>query len=232
MNQDSVILTQAEISQLNRFYARVYGFVGLGIALSALVAGYLLYFNSWHIYNVLVGSGGNFLTVLMLVEVGVVLFASHQAAKNSPLALPLFIVYALLNGYSLSFILAVYAQGTVFAAFVTASLLFFVMAVIGATIKKDLSGFGRAAMGALIGLIIASFVNIFLKSSGMDWMISIAGVVIFSGLIAYDNQKIRHVFEATNGQVGQGWVISLALGLYLDFINIFLYLLRLFGRKK
>ena len=96
--------------------------------------------------------------------------------------------------------------------------------------KKDLSGLGRAMMAALIGLLIAMVVNIFLASGFFDYMISVAMVLVFSGLIAWDNQKIRYVYEESDGQVATGWAISLALSLYLDFINLFLSFLRIFGR--
>ena len=107
----------------------------------------------------------------------------------------------------------------------------FSMAFIGKVTKKDLSGMGRALRAALFGLIIASVVNMFLRNGSFDFLISIAGVIIFSGLIAWDNQKIRYVYERSNGQVENGWAVSLALSLYLDFINLFLSLLRLFGRN-
>ena len=84
-------------------------------------------------------------------------------------------------------------------------------------------------MAALIGIIIASFVNLFIGSGGMSYIISIVSVLIFSGLIAYDNQMIKRVFASTGGQVNDGWAISMALSLYLDFINLFLNLLRIFG---
>ena len=105
------------------------------------------------------------------------------------------------------------------------------MAIIGATTKKNLSAMGQALIAALIGVIIASVVNMFLQSSGMSYIISLISVVIFAGLIAYDNQRIRYVFEETGGNVQEGWAISLALQLYLDFVNLFLNLLRIFGRR-
>ena len=105
------------------------------------------------------------------------------------------------------------------------------MAAIGIFTKKDLSGMGRALMAALVGLIIAMIVNIFLASGFFDYMISIAMVLVFSGLIAWDNQKIRYVYEQSRGQVATGWVISMALSIYLDFINLFLSILRIFGRN-
>ena len=90
---------------------------------------------------------------------------------------------------------------------------------------------GRAMIAGLIGILIASLVNIFLGSEMVDYIVSYVSVVIFSGLIAWDNQKIRYVYEQTGGQVGLGWSISLALSLYLDFINLFLSILRIFGRN-
>ena len=103
------------------------------------------------------------------------------------------------------------------------------MAIIGVVIKKDLSGIGRALIAALFGLILAMVVNIFLNSGLMDYIISIVMVLVFAGLIAWDNQKIRYVYEESDGQVATGWAISLALSLYLDFINLFLSFLRIFG---
>ena len=151
--------------------------------------------------------------------------------KNNPMALPLFLTYSALNGFTLSFIIARYAQATVYKAFVVSALMFFIMSAIGRVTKKDLSGMGRAFMGALIGIIIASIANIFLQSSGMDYVLSILCVIIFAGLTAWDNQKIRYVYEQSNGQPTNGWVVALALELYLDFINLFINILRIFGRN-
>ena len=128
--------------------------------------------------------------------------------------------------------LALYTQATVLAAFITSSAMFFAMALIGKFTKKDLSGLGRSFIAGLIGVIIASLVNIFLRSSGLDFIISIISVIIFSGLIAWDNQRIRYVYEQSGGNVAAGWAVSLALSLYLDFINLFLSILRIFGRDN
>ena len=103
------------------------------------------------------------------------------------------------------------------------------MAIIGVVIKKDLSGIGRALIAALFGLILAMVVNIFLNSGFMDYIISIVMVIVFAGLIAWDNQKIRYIYEESDGQVATGWAVALALSLYLDFINLFLSFLRIFG---
>lgn len=219
-----------ERSGLNQFYAKVYAFVGLGIGLSALVSALMLtVFQSQLVYFLM--HGRLWLMIATFAELGLVFVASSMAAKNSPAALPVFLVYSLLNGFTLSFVVAFYTPGTVLSAFVSSALLFFVMAAIGIFTKKDLSGMGRALMAALVGLIIAMVVNIFLASGFFDYMISVAMVLVFSGLIAWDNQKIRYVYEQSRGQVATGWVISMALSIYLDFINLFLSILRIFGRN-
>ena len=219
-----------ERSGLNQFYAKVYAFVGLGIGLSALVSALMLtVFQSQLVYFLM--HGRLWLMVATFAELALVFVASSMAAKNSPAALPVFLVYSVLNGFTLSFVVAFYTPGTVLSAFISSALLFFVMAVIGIFSKKDLSGMGRALMAALVGLIIAMVVNLFLANSFFDYMISIAMVLVFSGLIAWDNQKIRYVYEQSRGQVATGWIISMALSIYLDFINLFLSILRIFGRN-
>ncbi len=120
------------------------------------------------------------------------------------MALPMFLAYSVTNGITISMILMFYTSETVVLAFVSA-LMFAIMAVIGMTTKKNLSGMAQALRAALWGIIIASVINIFLRSSGLSFMMSIISVLVFSGLIAYDNQRIRNVFEQTGGNVGQGW---------------------------
>lgn len=230
MNDNPFIINQTNVSALNQFFAKIYGFVALGIGLSAVTAYLSLTTFLDTTYSILMG-GSATLMLLMLAELALVFVASGMAAKNSPLALPLFLLYSVMNGFTLSFVLLFYTQTTVFNAFVSSALMFVVMAIVGATTKKDLSALGHALRAALIGVIIASLVNIFLGSSGFSFIISIISVLIFSGLIAYDNQRIRQVFEATDGQVGQGWVVAMALQLYLDFVNLFLHLLRIFGSR-
>jgi len=190
-----------ERSSLNQFYAKVYAFVGIGIGLSALVSALMLtVFQAQLTYFLM--HGRLWLMIATFAELALVFVASSMAAKNSPAALPVFLVYSVLNGFTLSFVVAFYTPGTVLSAFVSSALLFFVMAAIGIFTKKDLSGMGRALMAALVGLIIAM-----------------------------DNQKIRYVYEQSRGQVATGWIISMALSIYLDFINLFLSILRIFGRN-
>ena len=230
MNNNPIIMEQSEITALNRFFAKIYGYVAVGVGLSALVA-YLSLTVFFEATLNLVMGGRFVIWGIMIVEIALVLFASTPAAKNSPMALPLFIAYSALNGFTISIVLWAYTGETVLLSFVTAVGMFAVMAIIGATTKKNLSAMGQALIAALIGVIIASVVNMFLQSSGMSFIISLISVVIFAGLIAYDNQRIRYVFEETGGNVQEGWAISLALQLYLDFVNLFLNLLRIFGRR-
>ncbi len=218
-----------ERSGLNQFYAKVYAFVGIGIALSAIVSALMLTTFQDLLVQLMLNAR-IWLIVTGIVEVALVIFASGLAVKNNPATLPIFLLYSAINGFSLSFIVSLYLPGTVLTAFISSAALFFVMAIVGVVIKKDLSGIGRALIAALFGLILAMVVNIFLNSDLMDYIISIVMVLVFAGLIAWDNQKIRYVYEESDGQVATGWAISLALSLYLDFINLFLSFLRIFGR--
>jgi len=227
MYNDSVIQEQ---SGLNAFYNKIYSLVGIGVGISALVSGLMMTVFQDFFVQILTTAPMVYYAAVV-VELILVFVASGKAVKNSPSALPIFLIYSALNGFTLSFIIARYAQATVYKAFVVSALMFFIMSAIGRVTKKDLSGMGRAFMGALIGIIIASIANIFLQSSGMDYVLSILCVIIFAGLIAWDNQKIRYVYEQSNGQPTNGWVVALALELYLDFINLFINILRIFGRN-
>lgn len=227
MNNHTVI---QDTTGINAFYAKIYSLVGVGLGISAVVSALMLTMFQSVIVSVIMGASWIYYLAIA-AELVLVFAASGMALKNSSMALPLFLVYSALNGFTLSVVLALYTQSSVLSAFVTASAMFFAMAFVGKVTKKDLSGMGRALRAALFGLIIASVVNIFLGSGSFDFLISIAGVIIFSGLIAWDNQKIRYVYEQTNGQVENGWAISMALNLYLDFINLFISLVRLFGRN-
>lgn len=228
MNNNEFIINQVDNTALNRFFAKIYGVVAAGLGISALVA-FLATTVFLPITYSIVTSSPMVIWIIMIAEIALVFAASAMATKNSPMALPMFVGYSALNGFTISIVLWAYTGETVLTAFLTAVLMFVVMAVIGATTKRDLSAMGQALRAALWGIIIASVINIFLRSSGLSFMMSIVSVLVFSGLIAYDNQRIRNVFEQTGGNVGQGWVVSMALQLYLDFINLFLNLLRIFG---
>ncbi|MGT2751338.1 Bax inhibitor-1/YccA family protein [Streptococcus orisasini] len=227
---NNTIYTQSD-SNISSFFAKIYGLVGMGIGLSALVSYLMLYVFRDNMIAIMVNASWIYYLAIF-GELALVLVASGAARKNSPTALPLFLSYSALNGFTLSFIIALYTQTTVLQAFVSSAAVFFAMALIGVTVKKDLSGMAKALIAALIGIIIASLVNIFIGSGTMSYVISILSVLIFSGLIAYDNQLIKRVYEHTGGNVGDGWAVSMALNLYLDFINLFLNFLRLFGNRN
>lgn len=226
---DNIIYTETDTG-LNRFFAKIYGLVGFGIGLSAFVSFLMLYVFSDNMVAIMTSHSLIYYGAIIL-ELVLVFLASGAARKNTPAALPLFLTYSALNGFTLSFVIVAYAQTTVLQAFLSSALLFFVMAIIGAVTKRDLSGMGKAMYAAIIGILIAGLVNLFIGSGLMSLIISVVSVLIFSGLIAYDNQMIKRVYEGTGGNVGNGWTISMALSLYLDFINLFLSLLRIFGRN-
>lgn len=175
----------------------------------------------------------------MFAPLGFVLLMSLGYRKlSAPVLMGLFVLYSGITGVTLSFILLVYTANSVFACFVSASVMFGVMAFMGYTTKKDLTGFGRIMMMGLIGIVVASLVNMFLKNGTMDYIISFIGVMVFTGLTAYDVQKIKQIGQGLdeNGQIISSEVKKLsiigALTLYLDFINLFLMLLRLFGGRR
>ncbi|HFU3730074.1 TPA: Bax inhibitor-1/YccA family protein [Streptococcus suis] len=228
MNNDSFIINQVDNTALNRFFGKIYGVVAMGIGLSALVS-FLAVTVFQQLLYALLSAGSIVMMLVMLGQIALVVSASTMAAKNSPMALPMFLTYSVTNGLTISMVLMFYTTETVALAFLSAALMFAIMAVIGMTTKKNLSGMAQALRAALWGILIASVINIFLRSSGISFAMSIVSVLVFSGLIAYDNQRIRDVFEQTGGNVQNGWVVSMALQLYLDFVNLFLNLLRIFG---
>ena len=180
--------------------------------------------------------------VLFIVEIGLVLGVSAGITRLSPTtATLLFLLYSLVNGLTLSAIFFAYDLGTITQAFAASALTFGAMSIFGATTKKDLTSLGGILFMALIGLIIASVINIFWANSTLYAIITYAGVFIFVGLTAYDTQKIKAMTSAVEESVNSGYgdaamprkiAIIGALTLYLDFINLFLYILRLFARNR
>lgn len=169
---------------------------------------------------------------VMLAPIGFVLAMSFGWQKFSfPVLLALFVAYSAINGISLSFIFIAYKLGTIYKVFASTAVLFGVMALLGATTKTDLTKMGTFLMMALFGIIIASLINMFTHSPMMDYIISIVGVIVFTGLTAYDVQKIKNMEHEFEGEGRAKVGLMGALNLYLDFINLFLMLLRLFGRR-
>lgn len=171
---------------------------------------------------------------LLIAEFGLVIWLSAGINKMSLTTATLsFIAYAVINGLTMSFIFFAYTATSIATTFFITAGTFGVMSVFGYTTGKDLSGMGKILVMSLIGLIIATIVNIFVGNGMMDMIISYAGVLIFVGLTAYDTQKIKLMFmdaDEYNPDV-QKYAVLGALTLYLDFINLFLYLLKIFGRR-
>ena len=146
----------------------------------------------------------------------------------------MFILYSVINGAMLSSIFLIYTMSSIASVFFITAGTFGVMALIGYTTKKDLTSMGKILLMALIGIIIATIVNIFLKSSGLQMIVSYLGVLVFVGLTAYDSQKIKQMLQMApdTSEASQKLALLGALTLYLDFVNLFIYLLRIFGRRE
>ena len=228
-------VTMRDQSMVRTFMSGVFTWMFIALALTALTA--YLVAQSPAFLSLLVTETGLsiFGWVVMLAPLGFVMLMSFRFQKLSPTVLSiLFIVYAFLVGVSLSFIFLVYSIGSIAVTFGVTSLTFGVMAVAGYTTKTDLTKFGSIMMMGLVGIIIASLINFFLKSDSMQYIISFIGVLIFTGLTAYDVQKLKNLgSEMIAGQEStRKYAIMGALSLYLDFINLFLFLLRFLGKRN
>ena len=170
-------------------------------------------------------------------ELALVMGISWGINRLSPtMATALFLLYSVVNGVTMASIFFAYSIGTIAQAFAASALTFGAMSILGYTVKRDLSGLGGILVMALIGLIIASVINIFWSNSTLDAIITYIGVFLFVGITAYDTQRIKAMSEAaeTYGDANAPRRVAIlgALSLYLDFINLFLYILRLFGRSR
>jgi FtsH-binding integral membrane protein len=233
--QNVVQLTDADASR--KFIANVFLWMFVALGISAFCA--YLFANDPSLYSVLRDpvTGGNtgLGTIVMFAPLIFILVISFGFNRLSygVLAL-LFIAYSVVMGISLSFILLAFTASSVTGVFLTASLLFGVMAVAGYITHQDLTKFGSIMIMLLFGIIIASLVNIFLHSSGLDMIISYVGVAVFVGLTAYDVQKLKRIGAGI--EYGDASYKKMALmgglTLYLDFVNLFLMLLRVFGRRR
>ncbi len=168
---------------------------------------------------------------MMFAQIGLVIAFSSMAMRVSTGAAALmFFAYAALTGVTFSTLFLVYTASSIAGTFFVTAGAFAGLSVFGATTKRDLSAVGRFALFAIVGVILASLVNMFLRSSGLDWLISVVGVVLFAGLTAYDTQRLKELFR-TSGTAANLPLVG-ALTLYLDFINMFLFLLRFLGDRR
>lgn len=187
------------------------------------------------LYNPETGGMSIFGWVIMLAPLGLVIWMSFGFKRMSASTMVLvFVLYSILMGASLSFIFFAYTDASIAKTFLITSAMFGTMAVLGYTTKTDLTKFGSIMLMGLIGLIIASVVNMFMQSGTMDYIISFIGVLIFTGLTAYDVQKLKRIGAGITSETESARKLTImgALTLYLDFINLFLFLLRFFGNRK
>jgi len=227
-----ITITQARQEASSIFLAKVFNWMAIGLGLTGIVA----YFTAASgLAQVLMASPLFF--VLILAELGMVFYLSARISKiQASTATMLFTGYSVLNGLTLSMIFLAYTSSSIAGTFFITAGMFGAMAIYGMVTKRDLSGLGSFMFMGLIGVLIASVVNIFLKSSSLYWAISMIGVLVFTGLTAYDIQKIKRMGEEgimTQGEsaIRKGAIMG-ALALYLDFINLFLMLLRFFGGSR
>ena len=219
---------------VNRFIANVFSWMVAGLAVTALTAWY--FFESGAITALYTDTGMSALGwLVMLAPIGFILAMNLGFQRWSAGALTLlFFAFSVVMGMSLSSIFIVYTASSLGQVFMIAASTFGVMAVVGYTTSTDLTRFGSLLGMALIGILIASLVNMWLGSSGLDFIISILGVLIFTGLIAYDTQKLKRIGMGVEYGTAPATKLAIlgATSLYLDFINLFLFLLRLFGGKR
>jgi FtsH-binding integral membrane protein len=235
--------TAAVDAGLRAYMLRVYNYMGAAVALTGVVA--WLCFQNAVVTNeagAITGLtsfgqmilGGYTPIVLMLATLGLVFFISFRInTLQYTTALGLFMLYAALLGAALTSIFVAYTGASIARVFFISAASFGALSLYGYTTQRDLSAMGSFLIMGLFGIIIASLVNIFLKSSGLDWAISVIGVGIFAGLTAYDTQRIKEMYDSMDddGTMGRKAVMG-ALSLYLDFINLFLMLLRLVGDRR
>ena len=224
-------MNDIDVRSSNNFLRKVFLYMILGIAISLATGAYLLFFNQELLYTLL-----DYYKFLVIAELGMVFSISFFINKMpSSLARILFFAYSLVNGITLTVIGLIYAPQIIFYSFMITLTIFIVTAIYGYTTQEDLSSYRRFFKIALISLILLSVFNVFMRVGMLEWVITIAGVVIFTGLIAYDVNRIKAIsYQLADGdnEAMEKMSVIGALNLYLDFINLFIYILRIFGRKK
>jgi len=234
--------TAAVDAGLRAYMLRVYNYMAAAVALTGVV--------SWLTFNAATVAdatgrltltpfgqtlySGPAMIVLLLGTLGLVFFISFRINRlQYTTAMALFMLYAALLGVTMSSIFLTYTGASITRVFFISAASFGALSLWGYTTQRDLSGMGSFLIMGLFGIIIASLVNIFLKSSGLDWAISVIGVGVFAGLTAYDTQRIKEMYDSMDddGTIGRKAIMG-ALSLYLDFINLFLMLLRLVGDRR
>jgi uncharacterized protein len=231
---DSIVRSpeyQAELAAQRTFMARVYGWMTIGLLATALTA--LVVAASPEIMRTIFGAGGFW--ILVIAELGIA-YTFRLALRSVPvgLAVGMFIVYSVLTGATLAIVLLIYKLSSVAATFFITAGMFAGISAYGYVTKRSLDSIGSFCIMALWGLIIATVVNIFMQSNGMSWLLSVAGVVIFTGLTAYETQKFKQAYAegGSGSEMNRKIALLGAFELYLDFVNLFLYMLRFLGSRR
>ena len=216
--------------RVSAFLWKVYSWMAIGLGITAAVA--FVVDGSPEVLRLVVGNRLVFFA-LVIAELGLVFYLSARANRIDPgRAAGLFALYSALNGATLSVILLVYTGESVATTFVITAGMFGALALFGSSTKRSLAGAGQFFMMGLVGLILASLVGVFWHNDALQFLISVVGVIVFTGLTAYDAQRLKQMALALpDGQAGSYAIVG-ALSLYLDFVNLFLMLLRFTGRRE
>jgi len=216
--------------RVGAFLSRVYGWMFAGLLITAVTA-FVVASSPALIAAVILNR--LVFWALIIAQLGLVFYLSARVEKIAPVtAAGLFVLYSALTGVTSSVILLVYTGASIVSTFIITAGMFGTMAVFGTVTKRSLAGWGQFLFMGLIGIIIASIVGFFFQSDAMQFVISVVGVVVFTGLTAYDAQRLKHMAVALpDGRVGAYAVVG-ALSLYLDFINLFFFILRLSGGRR
>ena len=233
MESISTKQTQVQI-RVNEFIRSVYNWMAIGLALTGFIAYYVA--NTPALKNLILGNQILFFG-LIIAELALVFTISARVHRmQASTATAMFVLYSALNGATLSFIFVYYTRASIASTFFVCAATFIACSIYGWTTKRDLTSMGGFLMMGLIGIIIASLVNLFIRSSAMHMIISYIGVLVFVGLTAYDTQNLKAMAVSQPSDVGasairKGAILG-ALKLYLDFINLFLMLLRILGNRE
>ncbi|HYP76530.1 MAG TPA: Bax inhibitor-1/YccA family protein [Polyangiaceae bacterium] len=230
-NQYAQPMTGAQVRpDTNAFFRKVYAYMAGGLFATGVTA--LAVASSESLVNTILQNRILFYGLLIAEFIMVLAFSKVVEKLSTPAAAAFFFAYAVLNGVTMSIIFMVYTASSIASTFFVTAGTFGALSVYGYATKRDLTGVGNFAIMGLIGLVIASIVNIFLNSPMMYWLTTFVGVIVFTALTAYDTQKLKQFALANDADQQSKVALQGALMLYLDFINLFLYLLRLFGRRR
>ena len=215
-----------DVSEVNGFLSKMYGYMGLAVLVSAITA-----FLTMTVFRAAVMQmPTSLMWIILIVPLGLSMGISFRATRNPVAGFVMLMILAVIYGFECALLAGFYTGAQISTAFLSSAAVFGAMAIFGTFTKRDLNNLGSYMGAALIGLLVAMIVNIFLRNSVASFVFSIIGVIIFTGLTAYDAQKMKSIYNNYGSQVPtNGLAVLGALQLYLDFINIFLFLLQIFG---